>query len=402
MLDESGALRDKLVDQLKQTGETIRSAPVEAAFRAAPRHLFVPDADLERAYSDNSIPTKLRDGIAISSSSQPAIMAVMLEQLDLRPGQRVLEIGAGTGYNAALLAHIAGQSGHVTTIDIDEDITEAAREHLRAAGYPQVQVITADGGYGYPPGAPYDRIIATVSVWDIPPAWIEQLAPDGRMVLPLAVAAQVSVALVREGEGLASVDTASCGFMTLRGAFADPDNPLDLGPEPTLKLSKPPSGVDAQQVYRWLTGPYCDIAFENENFKPRGGLTMWLALAEPGLNTLLGSGAAKRWVPPFSPEMPGWDQRLSSGLIEPGGMALWLRLPETDPPRYGLRVYGDQGEALAQRLIEHMRAWEAAGCPGGERIRVRVFPEEASVQPAPGEILVPKLWNQLLVRWEEA
>ncbi len=97
-------------------------------------------------------------------------MAIMLEQLQLEPGQRVLEIGTGTGYNAALMAHIVGETGQVITIDIDEDIVEGAREHLAAAGYDSVQVVCGDGGLGDVSAAAYDRIIFTVGANNILPA----------------------------------------------------------------------------------------------------------------------------------------------------------------------------------------------------------------------------------------
>ena len=100
-------LRDALVRTLRESG-ALTDARVEAAFRSVPRHLFLPGVEIERVYRDEAIPTKLADGIPISSSSQPAIMAIMLEQLDVQPGHNVLEIGAGTGYNAALLAYLAG------------------------------------------------------------------------------------------------------------------------------------------------------------------------------------------------------------------------------------------------------------------------------------------------------
>src|SRR5207245_8982442 len=106
----------------------VPSPGVEGAFRAVPRHLFVPGVDPTEVYADRAIQTKRApNGRGISSSSQPSIMAIMLEQLGLAPGMRVLEIGAGTGYNAALLAHLVGEQGHVTTVDIDPDPVEVAR-----------------------------------------------------------------------------------------------------------------------------------------------------------------------------------------------------------------------------------------------------------------------------------
>src|SRR5437764_1268308 len=140
------ALHQGLVEQLVKTGN-IRTAGVEAAFRAVPRHVFLPELAVDEVYRDEAIATKYLNGSAISSSSQPAIMAIMLEQLELLPGQRVLEIGAGTGYNAALMAHIVGDTGQVVTVDLDDDTAERAREHLAAAGFDGVQVVSNEVFY---------------------------------------------------------------------------------------------------------------------------------------------------------------------------------------------------------------------------------------------------------------
>ncbi len=120
------------------------------------------------------------------------------------------------------MAQIVGATGQVITIDIDEDIVEGAREHLAAAGYDRVRVIYGDGGLGYADAAPYDRIILTVGANDILPAWREQLKPEGRLLLPLGLRdLQVSVAFEQAEDHLASVSVTVCGFMRLRGAFAD-------------------------------------------------------------------------------------------------------------------------------------------------------------------------------------
>ena len=171
---EAAVYHQALIDKLRGD-ELIQSQQVEAAFRAVPRHPFLPNVPVAQVYEDRAIPTKFADDRAISSSSQPAMMAIMLEQLALQPGHRVLEIGAGTGYNAALIAQIVGETGQVTTLDIDEDIVAAAQHHLHSVGADSVQVICADGSLGWPDNAPYDRIIMTVGGWDISPAWVEQL-----------------------------------------------------------------------------------------------------------------------------------------------------------------------------------------------------------------------------------
>jgi len=153
------------------------------AFTAVPRHLFVPyyyvatargyerrwgehpdpgarEEWLRGAYADVPLASRLRDGELVSSSSQPSLMARMLAALRIEDGNRVLEIGAGTGYNAALIAHRLGDDGLVTTVDLDPEITESARRHLAAAGH-HPAVVTGDGARGVPERAPYDRIIAT-------------------------------------------------------------------------------------------------------------------------------------------------------------------------------------------------------------------------------------------------
>ncbi|HEY5836948.1 methyltransferase, FxLD system, partial [Streptomyces sp.] len=127
-------LRNALVDQIRESGYA-RTPAVEVALRTVPRHLFVPDASLEDAYANATVNIKYdTDGTSISCASQPGVVALMLDQLDAQPGDCILELGAGTGYNAALLAHLVGETGHITTIDVDDDLVEGARAHLAAAG----------------------------------------------------------------------------------------------------------------------------------------------------------------------------------------------------------------------------------------------------------------------------
>src|SRR6516165_7659075 len=137
-------LRERLVAEVLRTSG-VRDERIAAALRDVPRHLFLPHLPPEEAYLDDAIVTKRdAEGQPISSSSQPAIMAIMLDQLMLDPGQRVLEIGAGTGYNAALMRHMVGPSGIVVSLDIEADLVDRAREHLASAGYPDVTVVAAD------------------------------------------------------------------------------------------------------------------------------------------------------------------------------------------------------------------------------------------------------------------
>jgi protein-L-isoaspartate(D-aspartate) O-methyltransferase len=217
-------LRNVMTDRLVREGR-MRDARLEAAFRAVPRHLFIPKIPLREAYGDQAILTKQIAGQPVSSISQPSMIAIMLDQLALQTGQRVLEIGAGTGYTAALMAHLVGESGHIVTVDIDEDLVTGARAHLQAAGYDdgRVQVICGDGASGWSAGAPYDRVILTVGATDIAPAWREQLKVGGRLVLPLDLrnnGVQFSIAFDRMDDCLIARTFYPCGFIRLRGALA--------------------------------------------------------------------------------------------------------------------------------------------------------------------------------------
>ena len=205
---------------------------IEAALRAVPRHLFLPAVDLDRVYSGDVIVTRTDDQQRpISSSSQVAIMVPMLEQLALSPGLRVLEIGAGTGYNAALLDELVGAEGSVTTVEIDPAIAGEARERLAAAGHARVRVECNDGWLGVADGAPYDRIELTASTADLSPSWVEQLAEGGLLVAPLLLRpnAQGVFALRKRGAVLESVRSVLGGFMPLRGEGEPRDVSVQVG-----------------------------------------------------------------------------------------------------------------------------------------------------------------------------
>lgn len=149
--DRARTLRDALVDDLLRRN-ILRSPRVAEAMRAVPRHPFAPWLSLEEAYADRAwiIPGTTPE--APATLSQPTAVALMLEGFDLAPGQRVLEIGAGTGYNAALMAHLVGPAGRVVTVDIEAQLAEAARERLRFDR--NVEVVHGDGACGYPRSLP--------------------------------------------------------------------------------------------------------------------------------------------------------------------------------------------------------------------------------------------------------
>ena len=406
-MGDSGVLRAALVETLRAK-RSLQSPAITEAFAVVPRHLFVPHVSVEDAYRDRWIATKrLPDGDVVSSSSQPEIMAIMLEQLDVRPGQRVLEIGAGTGYNAALLAHLVGPAGRVTTIDIDDDIVAAARTHLDAAGVTGVRVMCADGWAGDADGAPYDRIMLTVGAADISPAWRAQLAPGGRLLLPLSLpAVQASVAFDHRDVSLESVSVRGCIFMRLRGAAAPPVRRVAVGPEPAPSVW-PRGGhtVDGPAVHAFLqtAGHELPTGLAVSACDLYDGLVAWLGLREPTSAWFIAQGTAVATGLVSAFFVAGSDEATSTyGFFEPGGVALLVRA--ATPPNgadgsisVGVRVHGDA--AVGERLRTATVAWNEAGRPSLLRLRVRVYPIECPYQPQAGEIVLMRPCTRLVLDW---
>ncbi len=240
-------LRNALVDRLVASG-VVRTAEVEAALRRVPRHrlveeVWLPPADdpyrldglehqvidpgrpdpavLEKLYGDVAITTRLADGRPSSSTSQPSLVAHMLETLELRPGLRVLEVGAGTGYNAALLSELVGDQGLVHTIDINPNVVAQSRRLLAEAGYGAIDVVTGDGASGHAVAGPYDRIVATVGCTDLSPHWLEQLAPGGFLLIPLVHGGVYPLIRVQAADATATGRVVGCsGFMPIQGELA--------------------------------------------------------------------------------------------------------------------------------------------------------------------------------------
>ena len=259
MADSWSSHLEKYVRQLSESG-AIRSVKVEAAFRRVPRHRFLegffhhqgdkwvkiecdPDRPtpevLQVIYSNEPLVTRLRripgatgtDGetpaireVPSSSTSEPGLVAYMLELLDFEPGMKVLEIGAGTGYNAALMAEIVGPAGSVVSVDIQDDVICQARRLIEKMGYSQVTLLARDGFYGAAEYAPYDRIVATVGCPELSPHWADQLADGGIMLVPLLFGGVYELTTVwRDGHRLRGRLDHGTGFIAIQGVLEKSD-----------------------------------------------------------------------------------------------------------------------------------------------------------------------------------
>jgi protein-L-isoaspartate(D-aspartate) O-methyltransferase len=256
-----------MVDRMIAEG-AVWSPRVIEAFRRTPRHLFVDRVfqyqrkhrrwrelvtrdpgpeEVELVYSDRALITRVSPdggeggaGVPISSSSQPSLMAQMLEDLRLEPGLRVLEVGAGTGYNAALMAHVVGPS-LVYSADVDRHVLAEAWAHLRAFPDRAVQLRHADGREGLAEAAPYDRIMVTAATDDVHPAWLAQLAERGVFLAPLALAPGLAY-LVRGTIGEGVLDgrlTRAAYFMPLRAEGETGDGDVDPVAPPDGRMRMP-------------------------------------------------------------------------------------------------------------------------------------------------------------------
>lgn len=382
-------LRQALVASLKQKGELPEPA-MEAAFAEVPRHVFLPDMPLERVYANEAIPIKRdTDGIVLSSSSQPSMMAIMLRQLRLNRGDNVLEIGTGTGYNAAIMQHIVGEEGSVTTVELDKELATQARINLQrvAIGY-KVTVVEADGAMGYAPRASYDSIIATAATWDVPPTWVRQLKPDGILVAPMWLEGlQMSAAFSIQADGtLYSPRNIPCGFIPLRGLAAGPNVQIRVrGSALTLTTgaSRHIDGVALQS----LLSEDAEISHFGTAITPGdywGGFLTYITLNPP----------------------PGYLFTLYSVLdnqtlygLEGYGFALITSGSACFVPYHENGAAHCFGSADAFLMLSDIvEAWQAAGRPGTSNLRLQLLPKQSAkpIGERSNTHLYPRQYNNLL------
>ncbi|HEV8230596.1 MAG TPA: methyltransferase domain-containing protein [Candidatus Limnocylindria bacterium] len=259
-------LRERMVDRL--AGLQGLGAGTVRAFKRVPRDAFLPDIPLERVYSGAVIPTRFDEkGHAISSSSEVGVMTSMIEALHLQEGQHILEIGAGTGYNAAVLSELVGERGSVTTVDIDPEILAEAQARLARTGYDRIGAFAADGWRGWPEGAPYDRIELTVGAADLSPDWNAQLVEGGLLAVPFSFRPNATAIPIfrKDGSRFSSTTILPGGFMPLRGVGAPADLTRAIGEwkittgraideERLAALLKEAPTVELGPVVPWATG----------------------------------------------------------------------------------------------------------------------------------------------------
>ena len=202
--------RERLVERVRERG--VQDLQVLHAVSEVPRHLFVPEGVRHRAYEDAALPIGWGQTI-----SQPSIQALYMDRLGIAPGQRVLEIGTGSGYQTALLARVAD---HVYSVERIRELSVRARGVLEGLGLRNVALLVGDGTVGWSRFAPYDAILVAAGAPRVPEALVEQLAPGGRMLVPVGTREeQRLVRVTRTGDGWEEETMTACVFVPLLGRF---------------------------------------------------------------------------------------------------------------------------------------------------------------------------------------
>lgn len=356
--DKIAPLRNALVDELIKNG-FIQSKNIENAFRRIPRHLFLPEIDPDEVYQDVSIITKKKGVEPISSSTQPSLMASMLEILHLEEGMKVLEIGTGSGYNAALLAELVGGEKNVFSVDIDEEIIEKARQSLIRAGYQGITVKCARGADGLPETSPYDRIIVTCSVDNIPISLVKQLKEGGIIVLPIWFnGTQITPALEKQRDGnLVSLAVTIGGFMKMRSGISKEmqDRTGRRGAENLLICSEYPEIFSEEELESLLQSAHKNKKLPVKNILPPRGRNFFpfLALHE------------RKSVEIFSEGDPNQFDfgESAAGIIDLEKDSACLMSEDNR-----LLVYHHSG--TYQRLVSLARKWERMNYPEVDRLKI--------------------------------
>jgi len=205
--------RGELVNKLRREGR-INTIAVEKAFLETPREIFVPESQKKYAYVDT--PLEIGNGQTISA---PHMVAIMVEGLDIKKEQKILEIGAGSGYHAAIVSKLVGNKGHVYTVERFQTLAENAKKNLKNASITNVTVETGDGSQGLPKYAPYDRIYVTCAAPNIPTPLVKQLKNLGKLMVPVGKMICKLELIEKKGKKLIKKNLGGCAFVPLIGKY---------------------------------------------------------------------------------------------------------------------------------------------------------------------------------------
>lgn len=371
--------------------ETPISEATAAAYLATPRHLFVKryrewgtkewrqvnDDNLEEhltlLYSDRALILFGDDDENVPSTiSQPSFVLRMLDMLQFEPGQKVFELGAGSGWNAALMGHLVGPTGQVYTVELIPEVAQMASATLEALKIKNVRVIEADGGEGYTPGAPYDRAIFTAGAYDLPHHFFEQMK-DGSLLLIVIKnegGGDNLFLLRKKGERFESLDSMPCGFVQMKGKYQL--NRLEPVPIETLpewselkhqEISRRPFwwGGKGKEGFRWHTL----------------GIRSFLGIVEPTFRAFK-------------------TERLDDQAREEHYFGLWDQQQQALVIARNDLLISYGSPAAEARLMQAVRLWVELGMPIAASFDLAIYPRDFPLTPGRNQWLVKRNESQFL------
>jgi protein-L-isoaspartate(D-aspartate) O-methyltransferase len=391
-MDTTEKYQRQILEQARRMfPKTPISQETERAYLATPRHAFVkryrewgtkewrevtPEnlgEHLAALYADR--PLMLwgdDDSNTLSTISQPSFVLRMLDMLQLQPGQTVFELGAGSGWNAALIGHLVGPEGRVVSIEVIPEVAKAAEENVRTAGIANVNIVTGDGGDGYAAGAPYDRAIFTAGAFDLPRAFYDQVKEGGLLLAVIKLeGGGDNLFLLRKIKGyFESIFSMPCAFVQLRGKYQieglEPAAPSALPEWPALQDHE----VSRTRFWWGGKGP--------ESFVWRTmGIRFFLGITEPRFRAFKTEKTAG--VPLEEHYFGLWDQERQS-----------LVLAKDD----WLIEYGNASAKAA--LLEKVRQWTDLGMPGAASFKLEVHPNDARVEAREDQWIVKRRESQFV------
>ena len=364
------------------------SAAVADAFLATPRHHFIPryrdwntntwydvtpqtlEQHLHFLYSNNAIGLYGDDESTPSTISQPSLVLYMLELLQLAPGQRVFELGAGSGWNAAMMGRLVAPNGHIYSMEIIPEMAQQAAAAIATMGLGNVSIVHGDGGDCYKPGAPYDRAIFTAGAYDLPNCFHRQLRDKAQLlfVLKQATGGDTLFLLQKTESCFRSMESLSVGFVPMTGSHAS----SEAAPVPLCVLPNWDE-LQRQEVDRrsfwWGGRGYASLRWRTQ------GIRSFLSIVEP-------------WFRTFRIDIKGGGTQEAFGLWDDEGGGL------TIATRDQLISYGNL--APRDRLKMWLRRWIDLGMPAADNFDLRIYPIDATITPGHNEWLIPRNESQFL------
>jgi protein-L-isoaspartate(D-aspartate) O-methyltransferase len=400
--DQPSELRNALVERLIANGR-LGSPDVIAAFRSIERERYLPGVDVQTAYIEDAVPTKYDEaGEMISCISAPSVVAAQLEQLGAQPGHKVLEAGAATGYNAALLGRLVSPGGRVWTLDVDQDLVDGAAKNLAQTGADNVTAVLGDAASGLPEHAPFDRIQFTVGTGDIPVRILDQLAPGGRLVIPMRIRGSISrsFAFERDGETWRTSSHEMSTFVPLRKGICDDlytrvphdgdgDVHLETFSEQQVDREAMRTVLDQPSVKQYTGVKFCKGA-------PFEWMYLYLACVLPnGLSRIPGSRAG------FTPHF-GWG---SMAALDADSLAyMTIREGEDEQGKHwelGIIGHGSRATDLTDQVVTEVRAWDQGWGNDGPKpsFRMAIGDRRHQLAAADPRFVIDKPYSRLVLDW---